>query len=252
MSQENILRGWNQRPDQYAQTASFFAKVTAEQRDHEASLPKDQFGRVMYEYRQAWETNTLTPDLVNRTWQTFWRVKAENANLGYEFEVPVCDRTTEELAELRAQNRGVVLLPGAIMTVKGLRTLNTIFPEIVVSGLERLSVFVQSEEGGCVDVEMDLEPPYRNHIGREIRKTLEQQRREGQRLQTYIIASCFSKELTGNYFDENTASTLLGTFNSQKSPFEGSNKNGNFNFSYQQLGWRDNKTGFRSEGRKQV
>src|ERR1700749_2780061 len=45
-------------------------------------------------YREATETNTLTPEIVNATWHSFWRVKADAAQLEIPLYTPVCDRTS--------------------------------------------------------------------------------------------------------------------------------------------------------------
>lgn len=55
------------------------------------------------EYRDA---KVCTPELVNHTWQNMWRVIGQIADFTYQ--VPACDRTEEELAQLQEKNRAAL------------------------------------------------------------------------------------------------------------------------------------------------
>ncbi len=162
---------------------------------------------VMSSYREAWDRNTLTPQLVDATWQEFWGVPSEAA-----LTVPACNRSQDELAALREQNRGVLLLPDEIMTQEGPDFLLQRFPEIGKSVLRKNKN--THTGGGCIDVEMDREEP--NLLAGEVNGAglnyrIRIQDKQGQRLQTYIVASQFNKLLTGHYFDEEHRVTLPGS-----------------------------------------
>src|SRR6185437_10980643 len=101
------------------QTAINAGAITPEQRQVFPALPEQPAAltEAMDRYREAWDNNALTPELVDETWRTFWQTTLEiEPN-----NIPSCDRTTEELAELKEQNRGVVLLPDEVMNVAGMK-----------------------------------------------------------------------------------------------------------------------------------
>ncbi len=209
---------------------------------------------VIQRYREAWEGNSLTPDLVNETWLTFWTVKAQEGGLEQELEVPRCDRTTEELAALKTANRGVLLLPDSVMVQQGIALLG--LPTRIKNSLLRTKLTNSSEVGGCISVEMDQESPNKNMTGRELGKKFAEEGREGQRLQTYVVASQFNHLLTDHYFDEQSTSLLLGT-RGRANVMTGSARlfTGEWGLSqsqYHGLLGREESFGGRSEGRKRV
>lgn len=146
-----------------------------------------------------------TPEIVNKTWQTLWKVWGERA--GQKFNVPSCDRTTEELAQLRKENKAVLLIPDNLDLV----TLGKIFPEAKSWAVSEGTTVAEQSKGGSIDIEMDLNSPHRNTTETQAKDLLKSQGRDGQRLKTYIIGSQFSKLLTGHYFDENSWSRLPGS-----------------------------------------
>ncbi len=175
-----------------------------------------QLRRGVVEYKKG----LPTPELVNKTWQTVWKVWGER--IGHTFEAPTCDRTSEELAQLQKENRGVVLVPEDVT----LKMLGQIFPEmrswaVRPGDREELSYFgvgmgafptgqyitigsVEDERtgGGCIDIEMDVRVPHTDELLNEhrIKELVQAQGRYGQRLKTYIVGSQFSKLLTGHHF----------------------------------------------------
>lgn len=159
---------------------------------------------------QEYKTQPLTPELVNKTWQTLWKVWGEK--VGRAFDVPTCDRTEPELAELKESGKAVVLIPDEFYTSEGLVLLGRIFPKMQSRTVsEGTTITNENNRGGCVDVEMDFESPNRGTTEEQAREILESQGRKGQREATYIVTSQFSKLLTGHYFDENTWSRLPGS-----------------------------------------
>lgn len=159
---------------------------------------------------QEYKTQPLTPELVNRTWQTLWKVWGER--VGHVFDVPTCDRTEPELAELKESGKAVLLIPDEFYTPESLVLLGRIFPKMQSRTVsEGTTITNENNSGGCIDVEMDLESPNRNTTEEQAREILEVQGRKGQREATYIVASQFSRLLTSHYFDENSWSRLPGS-----------------------------------------
>lgn len=165
------------------------------------------------EYRDA---KVCTPELVNHTWQNMWRVIGQIADFTYQ--VPACDRTEEELAQLQEKNRAALLLPSDIYTPDGLVRLGRAFPLMrswTTDPKEVARISHGSNTGGCIDIEMSLDAPYRTSRGynqKGLVAKIAADARAGQRLPTYFVGSQFSHLLTGHYFDENTWSRLPESF----------------------------------------
>lgn len=171
-------------------------------------------------YKEAWDSNSLTPELVNQTWQLFWRDRERKRRLDTQLEIPPCDRTKEELSALRQANLGVILLPDELIRPEGRSLLIQLFPE----GGEVFTTIYNNkfEGGGCIDVEMETTPPYRQTIshGRLLERRLLEIGRKPQRLPTYLAASAFNELVFGAPFDGNNDRHLL----SNKSAISGSHK----------------------------
>ena len=155
---------------------------------------------------QEYKNGPLTAELVNKTWQTLWAEWGKR--IGQTFDVPLCNRTTEELAKLQKETKGVLLVPDNVSLVD----LGEIFPEMKSWAVqEGTTVTDEYGKGGSIDIEMDLDSPHRDTTEEQAKDFLKQQKRNGQRLKIDIIGSQWSKLLTGHYFDENTWSRLPGS-----------------------------------------
>lgn len=190
-----------------------------------------------------YEAKSLTPEIVNKTWQTLWKVWGET--VGQKFDVPSCDRTSEELAQLQKENKAVLLIPGNVDLV----TLGRIFPQMVSWAVSEGTIIAEQSKGGSIDIEMDLNSPHRDTTEAQARDLLKSQGRDGQRLKTYIVGSQFSKLLTGHYFDENSWSRLPGSRVGGRLVHARCYSVGNLNVN-SDLNPRDRRpsVGFRSEG----
>ena len=171
---------------------------------------KDLLAGAILEYKRG----PLTPELVTSTWQTAWKVWGDSVE--HTFDVPYCDRTSEELAALKSEGRGVVLTPDEIYTPEGLILLGRIFPRMRSWSTEAgTTVTNEVSNGGSIDIEMSVDAPYRTAQGyteQELIDKIASDARQGQRLATYIVGSQFSKLLTGKYFDQgDTWSRLPGS-----------------------------------------
>lgn len=119
---------------------------------------RDAMRPFIQEYQAA---EVHTPDLVNNTWG-IWRVIGEAVD--FEYQVPACDRTSEELTQLQKESRAVLLLPNDIYTPDGLVRLGRAFPLMrswTTDPKEAVKISHSSTEGGSIDIEMSLDVPYR-------------------------------------------------------------------------------------------
>lgn len=160
---------------------------------------------------QEYKTNPHTPELVDGTFQIVWRAWGERDD--HIYEVPSCDRTTDKLAALARVGKGVLLIPDEVYTPEGLARLGRIFPQMRMR--EGTTVANEYDGGGCIDVEMAVDAPYRTAGGYkepQLRDIIAADGRKGQRLATYIVGSQVNKLLTGCYFDQElTLSRLPGS-----------------------------------------
>ncbi len=181
------------------------------------------------EYRKAWDRGSLEPELVDHTFQTWWRVLGERINQTYE--VPLCDRTKSELDRLRENEKGVLLLPHRIMTKIGLYELGLMFPLTGYREREDTAdIWNTYKGGGCVAVEMGSVPPLRDTTGLQVEEIFSRNEITGQRLATYFVGTHFSLEVTGHRFDEeSTSSRLLGSRNGSRPVRAHSNPDGKIN-----------------------
>ena len=204
----------------------------------------DLIGPAIAEYK----SQLLTPELVNKTWQTILGERGKR--IDKTFDVPTCDRTIEELAQLQKENKAVLLIPDNLTLVD----LGRMFPEMQSWAVqEGTTIADEQTEGGCIDIEMDLESPHRGTTEGQIDEFLKSQKRNGQRLKIFIFGSQLSKLSTGHYFDEDTWSRLPG------SRYEGRMVDAHFRSrGYLGVGWslipkaHGPEVGFRSEGVKKA
>lgn len=173
----------------------------------ETASTQDVLGLAILEYSKE----SLTPELVDTTWQTIWKTWGESVS--HTFQVPSCDRTSEELAQLQREEKADLLVPDELYTKEGLVLLGRIFPKMRSwSVSEQTTVTNEHNKGGSIDIEMDLDSPHRNTGEKQAMDILRKERRTGQRLATLIVGSQFSKLSTDRYLDEGaTWSRLPGS-----------------------------------------
>lgn len=161
---------------------------------------------IIHEYK----TYPHTPELIDKTWQALWKIWGERVE--HVFSVPDCDRTEEELKELEEEGRGIILVPNEIYTKEGLILLGRIFQRMRSWAVE-VGTTIENDynEGGCIDIETGVDSPNMDIPQEGLEGLFTPSGRKGQRLATYIVASQFSKLLTGFYFDGKTSSQLLGS-----------------------------------------
>lgn len=211
----------------------------------------------MGKYKEAWNEERLTKRLVTETWYSFWYAMSSKVGLEHEFQVPECDRTPEELLALKRRNRTVVYLPDKIMADGGMELLASMMPE--VRPILSMSMSNPIKEGGWVDVEMGVKPPEwtLNRTAREMQTAFRDRELEGQRLQTYVVASKFRELLDGHFFDQmdedrsRTRTVLIGSLSHRThiQPFEILRANdGSFRLDSGAWGRKHELSGFRSEG----
>ena len=117
---------------------------------------------------------------------------------------------------------------------------------------EETTVVNEDNNGGCIDIEMDIDSPYRNTNEEQAMDMLKNEGRRGQRFATFIIGSQFSKLLTRRYLDEgHTWSLLPGSRSEGYVLAVHSGSLGGLSV-FSGLDWKAHNPdlGFRSEGRK--
>ncbi len=159
---------------------------------------------------QEYKSQPHTPELVTATWQTVWQSWGERVDL--KLPVPSLDRTPEELVELEKNGNMLVFVPDRLASQEGRHLLGEIFPEMRSYSVEKGNpVTNEHNRGGWYDIEKSLDVPHTNTTEKEAKKIFDKQERNGQRLNTYIIGSQFSKLTAGHYFDESTYSRMPGS-----------------------------------------
>lgn len=164
---------------------------------------------------QELKTPTPTPELIHRIFDGFWKTIGER--VGFAYQVPRCDRTPEELANLRRLGRGLLLLPDDIYTPEGLVRLGWAFPLMRswTTDPEKNARIAHHTRAGSIDIEMSPDAPYRTSKGydeQELRNAMRADYRSGMRLPTYIVGSQLSYLLIESHFDERTRSRLPGDY----------------------------------------
>ena len=152
----------------------------------------------------------LTPELVNNTWAILWQKWGKRIN--HTFNIPFCNFTSKELGDLRSFDRGVLLMPDEVYTPEGLIFLGRMFPEITSQVVGGKSIVNCADKGGCIAIDMDIDPQYMPVSEMEALKYAENIKQVGklpQRLSTYLIGSKFSSLLTRKHFDSNGTSSFL-------------------------------------------
>lgn len=163
---------------------------------------------------QLFKERPLSPESLTEYWQTRWKVYGEKANL--HIIVPPCDRTQEEIEQLRQEQRKLVYVPqDVLLSPQGLVLLKTMHSHLGKKGRYFANT---TDVPGWVDIEETTSPPNTNTTEPELLEQLQRQGKIGQRLATYIVGSYDSKDLTGKFFDDATHATsrLAGTKNPQK------------------------------------
>ena len=151
-----------------------------------------------------------TPETVTKYWKTLWSVWGEKAELS--LTVPHCDRTAGEINQLEKEGRKLVYVPNEVASQDGRHLLGQIFPKIQSHSVrEGNSVSNESNRGGWLDIEASLDSPNLDTKEKGLKNKFKREGRDGQRLNTYIVGSQDAKLQTGHYFDEKTASRLLGS-----------------------------------------
>ncbi len=172
---------------------------------------------AVIKYREAWNSETLTPQIVNGVWQAFWNERM-NA-LGMEpVEMPRYEGDAEELATLRAEGRGIVLVPKVFLQEPGgMMFLGKLFPAMGISP-NNTTQYTHEDYGVCVDTEMVVDAPNRelnNRLGETTVTDANNSYTETRRplsLPFYIAGSQMRKLTLRSYFDQdNTISIVDGS-----------------------------------------
>jgi hypothetical protein len=158
----------------------------------------DDLNRLSREFHKK----PRTPESLIKYWQAVWDV--DGARAGMTFEVPSCDRTTEEIAKLEHLSipRKLVYIPPELTTIPdGLTLLAKIFPGVKKYNTEIYSSITHIPGGGWFDIESDPRAPYLDIDEFKAEEEFRKQGFSGQKLPVYIVGSEDSKRMQDNYFD---------------------------------------------------
>lgn len=170
---------------------------------------KPSLGRLEQAVKQFKE-KPHTPEAITSYWETLWQVWGEKAGLG--FFIPSCDRTAQEITQLEKEGRKLVYVPNELASQESRHLLGQIFPAMQSHSVKKdNSVTNESSQGGWFDIEASLDSPNRKTKEKDLEDLFKEQGKSGQRLNTFIVGSQDAKLQTGHYFDESTASRLLGS-----------------------------------------
>jgi hypothetical protein len=125
-------------------------------------------------------------------------------------DVPPCDRTVKEVADLRRDKRGTLFIPDGLT----IGHLDKIFPTLLsddrLSSIKKLVMEKWDEPvvGGWRDVEMDLDAPNKKTTKDQSVTLFTARGKELQSLPIFVAASYANKKLTGHYFEEDSWTRL--------------------------------------------
>ncbi|OGH15100.1 MAG: hypothetical protein A2860_00210 [Candidatus Levybacteria bacterium RIFCSPHIGHO2_01_FULL_37_33] len=157
-----------------------------------------------------YQTGPHTPELITSLWKAIWMDSGRKIDA--EIQVPLVDRTEEEIKELEEQGRMMIYVPRGIATQDTRHLLGRIFPKMQGNSVkEQNPVANEGIESGWFDIESSLNSPNLKTTEEDLRELFKSQGKQGQTLNQYIIGSQFLKLTTGHYFDEDTYSRLLGS-----------------------------------------
>ena len=155
-----------------------------------------------------YQTKPHTRELVTSLWKAIWM--EEGRKIGAKIQVPLVDRTEEEIKELEEQGRMMIYVPQKVATQGTRHLLGRIFPKMQNHSVKKdNSVTNEGVEGGWFDIESSPDSPNLKTTEDDLRELFKSQGKQGQSLSQYIVGSQFLKLTTGHYFDEITYSRLL-------------------------------------------
>lgn len=162
----------------------------------------------------AYHRQPNNPEVITNLWQTIIDSsveacvrRAEQEKRNFEqpsVTVPSCELSNKELRGLKRKGLGVIYNPGFSYPVLG-----KLFPSLNDHCLDKNSEIAKEEqEPGWFSVETAVVSPYLDLTEPQIREIFQSQKRDFQRLSTYIWASQVSRLTTGHYLDESSWSRV--------------------------------------------
>ncbi len=164
--------------------------------------------RLTKEYKEG----NFNPKQVAGFWQTAINFALELSRTDYpKIVVPVCDRSEDELLELKSQDRCMVYNPNLPLEILTKAFLSS-QPHTATYRMLHMAEFRdQFYHAGWVDVEAGLDSPYPGYSEPKLQDLFVSQGRAGQRFSTYLWFAYVSKLVSQHYPDETGFSRLLGT-----------------------------------------
>lgn len=179
-----------------------------------------RFINASAELRGAWkQKRSLTPELIDHFYGNLWRVIGDRTSENYA--VPQCAASESDLSSLRAENRGVLLVPANYASPHGLVDMAKFVPnvryEFLMDALWGTIPHMDPKgfkdlygEGGNIAVELDIDAPNRNMTLFDASTMFRSKGRRDIRLGIYGLAGVVSKLINDEYLDPGDTWTRTG------------------------------------------
>lgn len=166
------------------------------------------------------EINPFSPEAVTNFWRT--KLQVDGKRIGLGIKVPDCNWTEEEIRKPMVDNKGkevssmMVYVPEQLTGEKGLKRLGKMYPGMDSWAVKEGTIVQDSSDvnkkSGWVKVEATVDAPNLDTTQEGLENHAREKKYSPQRLNTYILASQASRDLTGHYLDEkSTYSRLPGS-----------------------------------------
>lgn len=166
------------------------------------------------------EINPFFPEAVITK---FWKVKlqADGKRIGLNISVPDCNWTEEEIRKPMKDNRGnevpstMVYVPQELTGKEGLVKLGQMYPKMESWSVQEDTAVQDSpdanKKGGWIKTEAAIDAPNLDTTQKDLEYHAKDKEYFPQTLNTFILASQASKDLTGHYLDEGSTWSRLGS-----------------------------------------
>lgn len=152
-----------------------------------------------------------TPDAVTDSFGRIWEQRGQLVVIT-NFEITQCTYSQNELKELEKRNLRVGYLPGEVATQQTRHILGEMFPKMRSHSVqEGNSVTNDENPSGWFDYEAAIDAPYLDTKEKELMDRIKKHGRTLLSLNQYIVAGQDSKLFTGQYLDETTTWSRLGS-----------------------------------------
>lgn len=159
----------------------------------------------------------LTPKLVTDVFKEIWGIRTKN--IGLKIEIPFCDRTSDELEELRKKGLRIGYMPKELASKENMPLLLMVFYQLLSEPIDTIGDRYKNKVSGYgwFDYEATEVAPNLNTTEDQLRKIIKKQGRQEMNLNEYVVAGMDNNLFANSFFDTqgsgHTGSRLLGSTN---------------------------------------